>query len=144
MRKFKETLQKALDEGVTQLPDDIEMDFKMVDRVYRAIKITGSKTEPDESDFLAQAEIERISNREDFDKHDIGNYGCSFFMDRKILELAMFLPRKNKGIAIGSICSRHGALYRENSDHIMCFIYKGAKLSDDFKVVKDEEVDNDR
>ncbi|MBE5845153.1 MAG: hypothetical protein E7302_13435 [Butyrivibrio sp.] len=136
--RFRETLQKALEEGLVCLPENVEADYEPVEDAYRMIKLNTEKTVITEDDFRTQAEIPAIAQRSDFDKSDIGNYGCSFFNDENIMKLVLKLPRKNKGIAKGIIYSKYGMLQRgQGNSHFMCFIYEGVTLSEGFEVVEE-------
>ena len=135
--KFREVLQKALDEGIVSLPNNVEISYTPVENVYRMVKLNKEKKTVTEEDFMAQAEKPSISLRSDFDKYDIGNYGCSFFVDEETMKVVLRLPLKNRGIAKGTIFDSYGQLLREdNSAHVMCFIYEGAELSDSFEVIE--------
>lgn len=134
MKRFREVLQRCLDEGKVQLPSNVIWDYEELHDVYRGVKITTTKNAITQEDFDAQAEIPQVSSRSGFNQNDISNYGCSFFDNLDMINLALHMPRKNKRVAKGILKKENGPILKEGS-HIMCFLYEGAHIENDFEVI---------
>lgn len=132
--KFPSVLKKALQDKVVKFPEELEKSYETF-HVYRGIRYkAGEKENVDKTDFLSQAE--RRLPGTDYD--DIGEYSCSCFEKLEELRLAYSLPRKNKGIAEGTMSCEAGARWKDRNDmwdtHWHWFLYDDIDPSRDFKV----------
>ena len=134
MNKFRMVLQTALDTGIVKIPDEAMWDYEDLKNVYRAVKITEEKKDITIEDFIPQAEVPSIANRNGFDSNDIGNYGTSFNTDIEMLSIILHMPRRNKRIAKGILKTEYGPITIDDT-HIMCFLFEDAHLENEFEVI---------
>ena len=134
MKKFREVLQRSLEAGEVQLPEGLLWEYDDIQEAYRVVRITSDKTEITPEDFDAQAEKPQIVCRSDFDRSDIGNYGCSFFDNVDMINIVLHMPRKNRRIAKGAIRQEFGPIIIDGA-HIMCFLYSDAHMETEFEVI---------
>lgn len=91
--KFRDVLQKALDNKTVTLDSSIEYKYEEI-KVYRGITRPDKvRTDLNENDFLSQMEKSKKARGMKVDERDIGSYSCSVFTDAKDLERALFFPK---------------------------------------------------
>ena len=135
-KPYRQVLAEALKSGIIEIPRDILYEYEEKKDVYRVVKYTDEKTSITDEDFRAQAEIEAITRRSDYNPYDVRNYGCSFFMDEQMVDFIMHLPRKNKKKAKGLINQTFGpTTIEDENSHFMCFLFADAKLEEVFEVI---------
>ncbi|HEM3602578.1 hypothetical protein [Streptococcus suis] len=125
--KFRDALQKAIDEKQVSLTNDgIEYKYDTL-KVYRGVIKNGTK-DIIEKDFLSQ--IEKGVNLRGR-KIDIGVYSCSVFQKTEELEQALKFPKPNKYIIkceMSSTEQNFGPIRKsQNNSHIDLWLYKEAE-----------------
>ena len=140
--KFRDVLQKALDNKTVTLDSSIEYKYEEI-KVYRGIT-RKDKTPSDlnENDFLSQMEKSKKARGMKVDERDIGSYSCSVFTDAKDLERALFFPKPTKFIAeskISSDTNYFGPIGRDDSSHINLWLEADAKPWEIFQYILQEE-----
>ncbi len=138
---FPKILEQALEAGLVEFPSDVQDSFAPL-TAYRLVTLRNDGVSIIAEDLCSQMELKQLYPNDrryiDLNENDIENYSCSFFKNIKDLSNAMHLPRKNKAIISGEICSDNGVMNCKNS-HINLWIYENEKekMIDGFEVIND-------
>jgi hypothetical protein len=137
--KFRDVLQKALDNKTVTLDSSIEYKYEEI-KVYRGITRPDKvRTDLNENDFLSQMEKSKKARGMKVDERDIGSYSCSVFTDAKDLERALFFPKPTKFIAESEISSDgnyFGPIRKDKTTHIDLWLEKNAKPWEIFRYLQ--------
>lgn len=135
-QRFPAVLRNTLEDGRVEFQVGLKRCYPE-QRVYRGIRYkVPDKTGVCREDFLSQAE-RKIPGT---DMNDIGNYSCSCFTTKEELIAAFNLPRKNKGIARGTLYDGYGPAVFETGGHIHWYLFADADPSERFEVMMDEKM----
>ena len=137
--RFPSVLRTALSSGKVSLPTNLEKEF-IPFTAYRGIRFTKNiKESTSRDDFLSQIELKAKGDLlyQQYLEDDIDNYGASLFLEKEELERALFLPRKNKAIAQGTVKDEVGAVSKNlKTMHVLWFLYDQTSPESDFKVIE--------
>lgn len=146
--KFREKLKSALEDGKVFFNQNTEFKYDKYGFVYRGIERENNTIDNITiKDFLSYAELGKNSSGKNIkirgiqakNEEDIGYYSCSLYNNKKSLEIAMNLPRKNRFIIKGHINDKDGArLINSKSHHVDLWVYKDAKIYESFEVEDNE------